>query len=421
MECPFPVLPGSDAERRLLSMLLTELDYHDLMYVLQPVHVVVPEYEVASVVEGSNEVEAGPLPPSPFYEGRTSNYVVADMPRDPLELKGTYRSAVEAGAELLVLRGPGFGFIPQGPGLSLQSNDYPPIPAVVVDGEVKAGSPIEVHLRGRVREGLAYNLVVDRQGDSDETVVFLTHVDSWPRTADACPAVNVMTRLVRFVASRNPRKSFRFVFATARHFGDPALPGMHWGVGHRHYFSRFDDAVLAIDFEAATTLSMVASEEAHGLLGIGPGFSPFAASVHPDMMGIPTIHLEGGLDMMGALESIVESVDSMDRVADRLAERYAAAISPSLSRFGAGNLINKIDGSNLASVRRLMTRYLVVNERKIVRPLSILDFLSTARGAEVIEVGSGFRLMGRQSPGSLGRALINDLTQELRYILMRGE
>ncbi len=32
--------------------------------------------------------------------------------------------------------------------------------------------------------------------------------------------------------------------------------------------------------------------------------------------------------MMGALESIVESVDSMDRVADRLAERYAAAISP---------------------------------------------------------------------------------------------
>lgn len=131
MECPFPVLPGSDAERRLLSMLLTELDYHDLMYVLQPVHVVVPEYEVASVVEGSNEVEAGPLPPpSPFYEGRTSNYVVADMPRDPLELKGTYRSAVEAGAELLVLRGgPGFGFIPQGgPGLSLQSNDYPQYP-----------------------------------------------------------------------------------------------------------------------------------------------------------------------------------------------------------------------------------------------------------------------------------------------------
>lgn len=66
---------------------------------------------------------------------------------------------------------------------------------MVDGGEVKAGSPIEVHLRGgRVREGgLAYNLVVDRQGDSDETVVFLTHVDSWPRTADACPAVNVMT------------------------------------------------------------------------------------------------------------------------------------------------------------------------------------------------------------------------------------
>jgi len=422
VDCPFPVLPGSSEERSLISNLLAELDYHELTYMLEPIYVAVPIYSEATLIVDSKPVKAVPLPPSPSLHGRVRQYMVSELPNNPLHLKSMYKEAVNYGAELLVLRGRGFGFISRGPGLSLQGNDYPPIPAVVVDEWNYKGNSLEVEIEARISEGLAYNLVIERQGETDDKIVVSTHLDSWPRLNDNCPAINVLIKLIRFIVDRGAKKSIEFVIATARHFGDPILPSMYWGLGHRQYFNRFgNDAALAIIFESGAALSSVASEEFQGLLGIRLGHPPFAASIHPDSMGIPIIHVEGGLDVLTMLESMIESLDAVEDLSTKLTENYVAAVSSSLSRFGMGHLINRIDKHNRSTVRRLLTKYLVINDKEVVRPTSILDFLASTRGIDVSEAGSGFKLIGRNSPESSIRARIDDVIHDIRRILIQGE
>lgn len=422
MDCPFPVLPGSSEERSLITSLLTELDYHELTYMLEPIYVAVPIYSKATLIVDSKPMQVVPLPPSPSLQGRVNQYMVSELPNNPLRLKSVYEEAVDNGAELLILRGHGFGFISRGAGLSLQGNDYPPIPAVVVNEWSNKAMSLEAEIEVRITEGLAYNLIIEKQGETDDKIVVSTHLDSWPRLNDNCSAINVLAKLIRFIVARGAKKSIEFVIATARHFGDPVLPSMYWGVGHRQYFNRFgNDATLAIIFETGPALSSVASEEIQRLLGIQLGYSPFTAAVHPDSMGIPIIHVEGGLDALTMLESMIESLDAVEDLSAKLTENYVAAISSSLSRFGMGHLINKINKHNKYIVRRLLTKYLVIDDKEVVRSTSILDFLASTKSIDVSEVGSGFKLVGKNSPESSVRARIDDMIHDIRRILIQGE
>ncbi len=250
---------GSTAEYDFIEWLLNQIDNPLFSYELQPVSVLIWRDRFSRIIHGSSEFRALSMPLTLGGSGRGKltmdindsggKILLTDFPEDMDDAKYIYIRAMEKGALAVIFKDkyPGVArriVITATPDYSWDRAPPPIMPALTVPKEVGeelskyVGEEVDFISDVETKLGTGYNLIVNLEGDKEESVILAVHHDHWlTGYADDCLGVGLGSSLLLNVV-RN-RSSFKrglsFISFTAEEAGNPGFAGLYWAYGSTRY------------------------------------------------------------------------------------------------------------------------------------------------------------------------------------------
>ncbi len=204
---------GSVAEYDFIEWLLNQVDNPLFSYELQPISVLVWRDRFSRIVYGNNEFKAlsMPLTLGGSDKGKLTmdindsegKVLLTDFPEDMDDAKYIYIKAMEKGALAVIFRDKYPGVVRRivvtaTPDYSWDRAPPPVMPALAVSKEVgdelskHVGEEVEFVSDVETRLSTGYNLIINLEGDKEESVILAVHHDHWlAGYADNCLGVGL--------------------------------------------------------------------------------------------------------------------------------------------------------------------------------------------------------------------------------------
>lgn len=272
---------GSVAEYDFIEWLLNQVDNPLFSYELQPISVLVWRDRFSRIVYGNNEFKAlsMPLTLGGSDKGKLTmdindsegKVLLTDFPEDMDDAKYIYIKAMEKGALAVIFRDKYPGVVRRivvtaTPDYSWDRAPPPVMPALAVSKEVgdelskHVGEEVEFVSDVETRLSTGYNLIINLEGDKEESVILAVHHDHWlAGYADNCLGVGLgASILLNAIRERSfMKRGLSFISFTAEEAGNPGFASLYWAYGSTRYVEYLERRNLLNSIYAVLNLDVV--------------------------------------------------------------------------------------------------------------------------------------------------------------------
>jgi Iap family predicted aminopeptidase len=253
------LMGGSTAEYEFIQWLLNQMDNPMLTYELHPISTLVWRDRFSRIIYGNKEFKALSMPLTLGGSGRgkltmdtndaEGKVLLTDFPEDMDDAKYMYIKAMEKGALAVIFRDRYSGVnrrivVTATPDYSWNRAPPPVTPALMVSREIGdelskyVGEDVEFISDVETGLGTGYNLIVNLEGDKEESVVLAVHHDHWlTGFSDDCLGVGLGVQLLLDkIRSRGElKRGLSLISFTAEEAGNPGFAGLYWAYGSTRY------------------------------------------------------------------------------------------------------------------------------------------------------------------------------------------
>ena len=423
---------GSMAEYDFIEWFLNQIDNPLFSYELQPVSVLIWRDRFSRIIHGSSEFRALSMPLTLGGSGRGKltmdisdsggKVLLTDFPEDMDDAKYIYIRAMEKGALAVIFKDkyPGVArriVVTATPDYSWDRAPPPIMPALTTPKEVGeelskyVGEEVDFISDVETKLGTGYNLIVNLEGDKEESVILAVHHDHWlTGYADDCLGVGLGSSLLLSVV-RN-RSSFKrglsFISFTAEEAGNPGFASLYWAYGSTRYVEYLKRRNLLNSVYAILNLDVIGRQYVtHTSEDLSMQLSQFVStqwelpkpyfdSLNFEMNGIPAMTLSS-LDYYWDVyhtdkdvedKANAQEIDSAFRVSRQLLNHlltndltpspYISVLNRDIISVGLGIELRE-DWETYRLVKYLLSKYLVEYRRdgsvKTIYTNSILSYV----------------------------------------------